>query len=116
MNARLLQPPRTVIEFDDMFVAPRHGFNNAADYYARCSTLERLRDISVPTLLIHARNDPWIPAGSLRGGETGSVHVVLTDTGGHVGFHGCGSRVPWHDRYMEAFVRTYSTPQGVTCP
>ena len=107
---------RTVIEFDDSFVALRHGFRDAADYYRQSYTIDRLPEISVPTLVIHARNDPWIPAGALCDGEVGSVRVVLTGGGGHVGFHARGSDVPWHDRYMEVFARAYLAPQGVTCP
>ena len=101
---------RSVIEFDDRFVAPRNGFLDAADYYARCSTLGRLKDVPVPTLLIHADNDPWIPSTSFPRARTGQVEVNLTRSGGHVGFHGRGSNVPWHDRCMAAFARRYVAP------
>ena len=114
-----IESARTVVEFDDSFVAPHNGFRDAADYYARCSTIHRLSEVSVPTLLVHARNDPWIPAGSLRVGDAGAVHIVLTGSGGHVGFHGRGSPVPWHDRLMRRFFHSHLAPiatKGVTCP
>ncbi|MBM3549917.1 MAG: alpha/beta fold hydrolase, partial [Alphaproteobacteria bacterium] len=52
---------RTVIEFDDRYVAPRNGFSSAADYYEKSSAAPFLPRIEVPTLVIHATNDPWIP-------------------------------------------------------
>lgn len=122
-NARLTSDEReavasaqTVVEFDDKFVAPRNGFRGAAEYYVRCSTIDRLGEISVPTRLIHALNDPWIPAGALRAGDIGSVRIDLTRGGGHVGFHGRGSSVPWHDQCMNEFIHAHLAPQGVTCP
>ena len=51
----------SVYAFDDRIVAPRNSFASADDYYARCSAKNLLGEIRVPTLLIHARNDPWIP-------------------------------------------------------
>ncbi|MGB0629472.1 MAG: YheT family hydrolase [Alphaproteobacteria bacterium] len=113
---RAIESARTVVEFDDRFVAPRNGFRDAADYYAQCSTVHRLGDIDVPVVLIHADNDPWIPAASFPRNDVGTVRVLLTGGGGHVGFHGRGSKVPWHDRCMLAFARANAAPQPVTCP
>ena len=52
---------RTVLEFDDVFVAQRNGFGTADRYYAINSARQFLPKISVPTLVVHARDDPWIP-------------------------------------------------------
>jgi predicted alpha/beta-fold hydrolase len=96
-----------VYEFDDRFVAPRNGFTGADDYYARCSAKNFLAEIRVPTLIIHARNDPWIPADPYLAFDwTSNVRLtpLLPRSGGHVGFHGLGSRVPWHDRCIGMFV------------
>ncbi len=91
---------RTIIQFDDRYVAPRNGFASAADYYARCSAEQYLMRITVPTLIVHATNDPWIPMSSYERVEWAANPALkpLFGAGGHVGFHGAGSDVAWHDR------------------
>ena len=113
---RAIESARTVVEFDDRFVAPRNGFRDAADYYAQCSTAGRLSEIDVPVLLIQADNDPWIPTSSIHRRDTGAVRILLTRGGGHVGFHGRGSKVPWHDHCIKEFARVHAAPEPVTCP
>ncbi len=96
----------SVRTFDDTFVAPRIGFAGADEYYAQCGAARFLDGISTPTLVIHARNDPWIPAEAyLRRdwARNPALSVLLPDGGGHVGFHGRGSPVPWHERCIGAF-------------
>ena len=56
---------RTFSEFDDRYTAPLHGFASAEDYWRRASSKPWLGGIRVPTLLINARNDPFMPAGVL---------------------------------------------------
>jgi uncharacterized protein len=98
---------RTVYEFDDRFVAPRNGFAGAEDYYIRSSALRVLPGIRVPTLVIHALDDPWIP-GAMYTGFVWKAHPLLLPLlpaqGGHVGFHGVGTRVPWHDQCLKIFL------------
>ena len=96
---------RTVYAFDDRFVAPRNGFASADDYYARCAAQRYLAGIRVPTLLLHAANDPWIPADAYRRVDWSAMprlRPAIAPGGGHVGFHGRGSPVPWHDRCIAA--------------
>lgn len=96
---------RTVIEFDDRYVAPRNGFASGADYYARCSAEQFLMRIRVPTLVVHATNDPWIPMPAYERVDwaANSALSPLLGAGGHVGFHGAGSDVAWHDRAIVPF-------------
>jgi len=97
----------SVYEFDDCVVAPQNNFASADDYYARCSAKNVLREIRVPTLLIHARNDPWIPPNAYLAFDWTSnprLTALLPRGGGHVGFHGLGSDVPWHDRCIASFI------------
>jgi predicted alpha/beta-fold hydrolase len=99
---------RSVYAFDDRFVAPRNGFAGADDYYARCSALGFLPAIAVPTLVIHALDDPWIPGAAYRAVDwPANRHLVplLPAQGGHVGFHGSGTRLPWHDRCLAIFLQ-----------
>lgn len=80
---------RTLREFDDLLTAPMHGFHDAADYYARCSSAQFAGAFSIPTLLVHARDDPIAPIASmpvktLR--RLPHVSLALTERGGHLGF------------------------------
>lgn len=98
---------RSVYDFDDRIVAPANGFTGAEDYYRRCSAAQFIDGIRVPTLLIHARNDPWIPAAMYLAREwrhDRPTTLLLAPGGGHVGFHGRGHPVPWHDRCVGLFV------------
>lgn len=95
-----------IYDYDDVFVAPRNGFAGAADYYARCSARQFLSAIKVPTLLVHALDDPWIPSDAYRSypwKDAPQLVPLLPGGGGHVGFHAVGSRVPWHDRCIGLF-------------
>jgi len=78
----------TLGEFDNAFTAPLHGFAGTADYWLRASSKRWLRDVVLPTLVINARNDPFVPGASLPGAQEVSAAVVLEqpDDGGHAGF------------------------------
>lgn len=88
-DTRGLWRVRTVRQFDERYTAPHGGYRDADDYYARSSSLPVLGDIRVPTLILHAEDDPIIPATPFRSpGIIRNPHVllVLTERGGHVGF------------------------------
>ena len=98
---------RSIYAFDDAFVASRHGFAGADDYYAQSSAQRYLADVRVPTLLIHARNDPWIPhdmyeMGVWQGNQW--VQTIMADGGGHLGFHCSSGPMPWHLRCALRFL------------
>lgn len=84
----ILADASTFREFDEAFTAPIHGFAGADDYWTRSSSKADLYHIRVPTLLIHARNDPFLPASALPGQEDVSPSVTLEypEHGGHAGF------------------------------
>lgn len=79
---------RSLREFDDLYTAPMHGYKNALDYWTRASSKPHLKNIAVPTLVLNARNDPFIPEPSLPGSHDCSPSVTLHQPaeGGHVGF------------------------------
>ena len=90
-DARRLAKARTLREFDDMITAPLHGFRDADDYWSRASSAPWLARIEVPTLVLNARNDPFLPAGALERAARGAAANVLLEfpgTGGHAGFPG----------------------------
>jgi predicted alpha/beta-fold hydrolase len=74
--------------FDDLVTAPLHGYKGADDYWLRASSKPGLIHVRVPTLLINARNDPFMPGTALPGPDEVSAAVTLDfpDQGGHVGF------------------------------
>lgn len=84
-----LRKVRTVREFDRLFTAPMHGFRDENDYYQQSSALAFLPCITVPTLIINARNDPFLapdcfPEGLAR--ELPNVFMEFPEAGGHCGF------------------------------
>lgn len=97
-----LEQVKTLAEFDDCITAPVHGFRDAADYYARSSALGWLDRIRVPTLLLSASDDPFLPREVLdevRAVARGNPRLELefTEKGGHVGF--VGGAVPWKPHF-----------------
>jgi uncharacterized protein len=98
---------RTVWEFDQRFVAPRNGFDGAEDYYARNASRQFLDGIAVPTLVIHALDDPWIPPAPYLAHDwrrNPALTLLLSPGGGHVGFQGSDHRIPWHDLCLAQFL------------
>jgi predicted alpha/beta-fold hydrolase len=85
--------------FDDRVTARLHGFDGADDYYARCSSRPFMRSIERPTLVLHARNDPFMTEAVIPGADelAESVRLELLSDGGHVGF--VSGRWPWAARY-----------------
>ncbi len=79
---------RTLREFDDVVTAPLHGFRDTDDYWTRASSKPWLRRIAVRTLLVNARNDPFLPSSALPASDEVSAAVTLEfpPDGGHVGF------------------------------
>jgi len=80
---------RTLREFDERFTAPSNGFRDAEDYYYRASSLRVADQIRIPTLIIHAEDDPFIPIAPLRDpafADNPYILLVATKQGGHVAF------------------------------
>lgn len=87
-DRRRMLATRTLYEFDDLVTAPLHGFRGVDDYYTRSSSKPFLKAIGTPTLVLNARNDPFLPERHLPTPQEVSAHVTLElpATGGHVGF------------------------------
>jgi predicted alpha/beta-fold hydrolase len=80
---------RTIREFDEAYTAPHGGFASADDYYTRASTKERLKGIRIPTIIVHAVDDPFIPYHMFDSKpHEGNPFISFCSTrfGGHVGF------------------------------
>ncbi len=80
---------RTVRGFDDAYTAPQGGFRDALDYYERAGAIQVVARIRVPTLILSALDDPFIPPAPFhdpRVARNPNILVVLTEHGGHCGF------------------------------
>jgi predicted alpha/beta-fold hydrolase len=77
---------RNLYEFDNVVTAPLHGFRDTDDYWHRASSRHVLEDITVPTLVLNAQNDPFLPARYLPEHAAPCVTLEYPPEGGHVGF------------------------------
>jgi len=102
-------------EFDEVVTAPLHGFKSAKDYYARSSSRQFLKSIKVPTLIIHAKNDPFLYQNSIPTTNelAKSVKLELTEAGGHVGF--ISGRTPGvGNHWLEQRIPEFIQQAGIT--
>lgn len=83
------RPPRRIIEFDELYTAPASGFESAEHYYAEASAMSFIGNISVPTTILAAKDDPMVCSAPLQQLTLPSnVTLCLTQHGGHLGFTG----------------------------
>jgi len=84
----MLTSIRSLYDFDNVITGPLHGFKDAEDYYERNSSLYFLADIQVPTLIVNAKNDPFLSQECLPERiDSDFVQIELPDSGGHCGFY-----------------------------
>lgn len=103
-----IERARSIFAFDEGWIAPQNGFRNARDYYEQTAGAQFVRSISVPTLMLHASNDPWIPVRpylALKRFDLPRVEIIIARSGGHVGFHESGHAETWHDRRINTFIQ-----------
>lgn len=77
---------RDLYTFDNIVTAPLHGYRNTDDYWDRASARHILHDITAPTLVLNAQNDPFLPARHLPQSAAACVKLEYPEEGGHVGF------------------------------
>lgn len=88
LTLKKLRQVRDLEQFDDNFTAPIHGFTSAQDYYQKASGKAFLQHISIPTLIIHAKDDPFLSDAVIPTPDelNQHIHYELSQGGGHVGF------------------------------
>jgi predicted alpha/beta-fold hydrolase len=96
---------RDLYAFDNVVTAPLHGYKNTEDYWHRASARHILGDISVPTLVLNARNDPFLPERHLPQQASPHVKLEYPQHGGHVGF--ADGAVPGHLRWLPARIEAF---------
>lgn len=91
LDIEAVRSSTTFREFDTLVTARLHGYRDADDYWTRTSSKPLLKHIGIPTLVLNARNDPFLPAHALPNATdvSGNVFLQQPETGGHVGFP-CG--------------------------
>lgn len=82
----LLKRAKHMGDFDDVFTAPRHGYRSKNDYYRQASALPYLVDVARPTLIITAKDDPFLGLTATAGDVSNQVTLLDTLYGGHIGF------------------------------
>jgi predicted alpha/beta-fold hydrolase len=104
---------RTIRAYDEAVVAPMHGFCDAHDYYVHASAGPGLADVRVPTLIVHAADDPMVPAASVRRwlrDASPAVRIAWSERGGHVGWFSGVREGAWTNTWavdrVLAFVRS----------
>ncbi|MFA3780837.1 hydrolase [Yersinia sp. 1652 StPb PI] len=106
---------RRIRDFDDVITAKIHGFNDAVDYYRRCSALPLLPQITTPLLIIHAKDDPFMTAEVIPDLSElpANIDYQLTEHGGHVGFVGGSLKHPqmWLEQRIPAWLSPYLEQQ-----
>ena len=109
LDLRGIRQTRTFLEFDDRYTARIHGFRDAADYWRQSSSRQFLPRIDVPTLLINALDDPFLPPECFPVPEAKANPKLFLETpahGGHVGFVDWATfrRSPWAERRTVEFL------------
>jgi predicted alpha/beta-fold hydrolase len=111
IDVRRAMASLTLRDFDDAVTAPLHGFLGADDYYARSSAGPLLGAVQLPTLLLHAANDPFLPRAALPPREIlpTAITLEIPAHGGHVGFvHGRPpGRIDWLPHRILAHFRAH---------
>jgi len=108
---------RTLREFDNVVTAPLHGYRDTDDYWARASAKPLLKYVAAPTLMINARNDPFLPAHALPhvSEVAAAVSLEFPATGGHAGFVGgvFPGRLDWLPQRVLGFFAAMSRPREI---
>ncbi|MES2560002.1 MAG: alpha/beta fold hydrolase [Bacteroidota bacterium] len=113
LNTDGIYTMRTFTQFDNLFTAPINGFKDAADYYAKCNSLQFLPFIRIPTLMVNALNDPFLTPSCFPEELAAShpyLHLETPEYGGHVGF---AERLPnetyWSEQRALEFISGFCT-------
>ena len=98
---------KSLREFDEAYTAPLHGFSSADDYYEKASSIKYMDNISLPTLIINALDDPFLskecyPSAIVK--ENEYIQLLTPKYGGHVGFSDFKNNIYWSDKVIIEFL------------
>ena len=104
---------KTLRRYDDLVTAPLHGFIDAENYYQQSSSRQYLSTIQLPTLILHAKDDPFMTNDAIPTEDelSDKVTLELSENGGHVGF--VNGHLPFKPRYwLEQRIRQFFNDQA----
>lgn len=110
IKTKYLPEIRDLMAFDDHYTAPFHGFNDALDYYNSCSAIHAIEQINIPSLIVNAKNDPFLPIECYPYNLVKNhpfVHLQTPARGGHVGF--CSNNtngIYWSEKRALEFIES----------
>jgi len=111
LNKDDIKKLKTFWAFDNAYTAPIHSFSSAQDYYTKSSSRQFLKFITIPTLIIHAKDDPFMPSSILpKHSEISSaITLEISKYGGHVGFVSGSLFHPkyWMEKRIIKFYKTF---------
>jgi predicted alpha/beta-fold hydrolase len=90
MNLETYKKIKTLIDFDNLYTAPAHGFNDAFDYYEKSSSIQFIENIKIPVLILSAKNDSFLSEECYPislASQLKNIYLEIPNYGGHVGFH-----------------------------
>lgn len=109
-DLKLWDKIRTMVEFDTAFNVPWYNFRDVDDFYTSISSQPLLPKVSVPTLIVNAENDPFLPPSCYPvryAGANKHLHLEVPEMGGHVGFMTMNWKgIYWSEGRMEAFLES----------
>ncbi len=106
-----LKKVKTLFDFDNIFTGPIGGFKDAIDYYTKCSSRQFIPRITIPTLIINALDDPFLPKECYPYTEVNQnkkVHLLTPKYGGHVGFAHTQKKYFWSEEMILKFINQNS--------
>lgn len=107
VDREALKKVKNFQEFDNMVTAPSFGFASAKDYYQKNSCNRVLKNISIPTLMINAQNDPFLGEACYPVDEARANHALFLEMpsqGGHIGFTGNLKSKQWAEKRAHNFI------------
>lgn len=113
LDTKALKHVKTLFDFDNLFTAPLHGFKDAEDYYSTCSSGYYVGNIRIPTLIVNAKNDPFLSDSCYPYELFDPLEHVWFETperGGHVGFLSKNSKglYYWSENRALEFTEQYT--------
>ncbi len=105
-----LESCKSLYEFDELFTAPHYGFENAKDYYTKCSAKDLIPNITLKTHILFAKDDPLVNGTLLDPKDLpDNIELIITEKGGHMGFlgHPKKSLFRWMDHQIMTWLELH---------
>ncbi len=90
MNPTHFKQIKSLLDFDNIYTAPAHGFEDAFEYYEKSSSLQFLPNVKIPVLILNAKNDSFLSSECFPyeiASKANNIYLETPEYGGHVGFH-----------------------------